>query len=128
MKNIPDYIKDLPGVRTGIFIFSVILSGILCSGFITEITINGKLEWSNFYKAITFWILSGYFIILYLYNRFFYRHENDTLKFLDENYCRAYIIAHCLPELVEKYNQELRAGKSPSDLIDIVEELKKMKK
>jgi hypothetical protein len=128
MKTVLNYIRDLPEVRTGIFILSVLLSGILCSGFITEITVNGKLEWFTFYKTTTFWLLCVYTILLYMYNRFIYLHEKNILKFLDDDYCKAYIINQCLPEITERYKKDIKDGKQLTELIDIRAELKKLKK
>ena len=128
MKTVLNYIRDLPEVRTGIFILSVLLSGILCSGFITEITVNGKLEWFTFYRTTTFWLLCVYTILLYMYNRFIYLHEKNILKFLDDDYCKAYIINQCLPEITERYKKDIKDGKQLTELIDIRAELKKLKK
>mgnify|MGYP001769527560 CR=1 FL=1 len=121
-------IGSSPEIKTIIFILSVLISGILCSGFITEITKDGKLDWTTFYKAVTFWLLIGYSFIIYLYNRFIYRFEKNILKYLDENYCKAYIVNACLPEITERYKQELRSGKKTSEMIDISKELKKLLK
>lgn len=128
MKKLLNYIKDLPEVRTAIFILSVLISGILCSGFITEITVNGKLNWASFYKTTTFWLICIYSILLYLYNRFLYLHEKNILKFLDDDYCKAYIINQCLPEITDRYKKEIKEGKNLSELIDIRAELSKLKK
>ncbi|GAB5554529.1 MAG: hypothetical protein Sapg2KO_41200 [Saprospiraceae bacterium] len=128
MNRLLNYIKDSPELKTMIFIGSVILSGVLCSGFITEITVDGKLEWKLFYKTTTFWIIIGYAFILYLYNRFLYNHEKNIMKFLDDDYCKAYIINQCLPEITERYKQDIKDGKEFTDLIDIRKELKKLKK
>lgn len=128
MKKFLDYIKERPEVRTAIFVISVVLSGVLCSGFITVITVEGHLKWSLFYKQPTFWILCVYSYILYLYNRFLYFHEKDILKFLDDDYCKAYIINQCLPEITERYKKDIKEGKNMSELIDIRQELKKLKK
>lgn len=111
VKKILSKIGSSPEIKTVVFILSVLISGILCSGFITEITKEGKLDWSIFYKTVTFWLLVCYSFIVYLYNRFIYRFEKNILKYLDENYCKAYIINACLPEMTERYKQELRSGK-----------------
>ena len=128
MNKLIKSIKGYPEVRTGIFVFSVLISGVLCSAFITEITQNGKLVWKDFYKAYTFWGLIIYSIIIYLYNRFIYRFEKNIMNFLDEDYCKAYIVQSCLPDLVEKYKEDLKSGKDSGELIDISKELKKLKK
>lgn len=118
-------ISKSPAIKTGIFIISVILSGVLCSAFITEITLENELHWSMFYTKITFWLIILYCIIVYLYNRFVYKLETDILNFLDDNYCLAYMRKECLPELVEKYKEDVRLGKKSKELIDIKKELEK---
>lgn len=117
-----------PEVKTIFFVFSVIISGVLCSAFVTEITIDGFLNWSLFYKATSFWIVLIYAILIYLYNRIVYKYEKNILKFLDDDYCVAYIRQQCLPELVDKYKKDLKLGKLPKDLIDIKKELNKFNK
>lgn len=121
-------IGSSPEIKTLIFILSVLISGILCSGFITEITKDGKLDWTAFYNAVTFWLLIGYSFVIYLYNRFIFKFEKNILKYLDENYCKAYIVNACLPEITERYKQDLRSGKKTSEMIDINKELKKLLK
>jgi magnesium-transporting ATPase (P-type) len=128
MQKIKEYILKTPEVKTLLFILSVVLSGVLCSAFITEITIEGKLVWMSFYKTTTFWIIIGYCLLLYLYNRFLYKFEKNILNYLDNDYCIAYIISECLPELVEKYKEDLKSGKNAEEFIDIKKELKKLKK
>ena len=128
MNKIKKSIKEYPEIRTGIFIFSVLISGILCSAFVTEISLHGKLIWKSFYKAYTFWGLILYSILIYLYNRFIYKFEKNMMNFLDDDYCRAYIVQSCLPELINKYKNDLKSGKEGGELIDISKELKKLKK
>ena len=128
MQKILQKIKDCPEIRTAIFFFSVILSGILSSSFVTEISQNGKLNWGDFYKQSSFWGILIYTFIIYFYNRFLYRHEKNIMKFLDEDYCKAYIVEACLPNIIIKYKQDLKSGKKSTEVIDISEELKKLKK
>lgn len=128
MDKIKKSITEYPEIRTGIFIFSVLISGILCSAFVSEISSNGVLIWKYFYKAYTFWGIVIYSIIIYLYNRFLYKYEKNIINFLDDNYCKAYIIQSCLPDLIEKYKADLKNGKESGELIDISKELKKLKK
>jgi len=128
MNRLKKSIKEYPELRTGIFIFSVIISGILCSAFVSEISLNGKLVWNDFYKAYTFWGLIIYSIIIYLYNKFIYQFEKNMMNFLDDDYCKAYIVQSCLPDLVTKYKEDLKSGKESGELIDISKELKKLRK
>lgn len=69
-----------------------------------------------------------YSIIIYLYNRFIYQFEKNILNFLDDDYCKAYTVQSCLPELIGKYKVDLKSGKESGELIDISKELKKLKK
>lgn len=128
MRKIVEHIAKTPEIKTIVFVLSVILSGILCSAFVTEITIIGILHWANFYRTGSFWIIMVYSIIIYFYNRFVYKYEKNMLNFLDDDYCLAYIRQQCLPELVVKYKADLKSGKMPKDIIDIKKELKKFGK
>jgi magnesium-transporting ATPase (P-type) len=128
MQKLKQLIKESPGLRTGIFFFSVIISGVLCSAFVGEITQNGKLIWKDFYQTISFWGIMIYVIIIYTYNRFLYIYEKNILRFLDDDYCKAYIVQACLPEIIEKYKEDIRGGKDVNEIIDISKELKKLKK
>ena len=128
MRKFIEHIAKTPEIKTIVFVLSVILSGILCSAFVTEITVNGKLQWITFYKAFSFWFILVYCIVIYLYNRFVYKYEKNMLNFLDDDYCLAYIRQQCLPELVVKYKSDLKSGKMPKDIIDIKKELKKFGK
>jgi len=128
MRKIIEYITKTPEMKTIIFVLSVILSGILCSAFVTEITINGVVTWKVFYKTNTFWFIILYCIVIYFYNKVVYKYEKNMLNFLDDDYCLAYIRQQCLPELVVKYKTDLKSGKLPKDVIDIKKELKKFEK
>ena len=128
MRKIIEYITKTPEMKTIIFVLSVILSGILCSAFVTEITINGVVTWKVFYKTNTFWFIILYCIVIYFYNKVVYKYEKNMLNFLDDDYCLAYIRQQCLPELVVKYKTDLKSGKLPKDVIDIKKELKKFGK
>jgi len=128
MRKIIEHIAKTPEIKTIVFVLSVILSGILCSAFVTEITINGKLHWIDFYKTGSFWVIIIYSVVIYFYNKIVYKYEKNMLNFLDDDYCLAYIRQQCLPELVVKYKTDLKSGKLPKDIIDIKKELKKFEK
>lgn len=48
-------------------------SGLICSATITDITVDGKLVWSNLKTSNEFWILIGFFVILVVYYYFMYQ-------------------------------------------------------
>ncbi len=117
-----------PLIKTIIFFFLVIFSGILCGTFLSEININGKLEWSIFYKTISFYIIIVYLILIFIYYRFIYKLEKNMLNFLDDDYCKAYIRSQCLPEIISKYKESIKYGKKPKDLVEYHKELEKILK
>jgi hypothetical protein len=39
-----------------------------------------------------------------------YKHEREIAKFLDNEYCVAYIRSQCLPEAAERYKELIRNG------------------
>lgn len=57
MNNTKQTWIESPFGRTIGFATSVLLSGVLASAFVTEITVQGQLEWSIFYTKKTFWAL-----------------------------------------------------------------------
>ena len=69
-----------------------------------------------------------YTVVVYFYNKLLYFHEKNVLKFLDDDYCLAYIRKECLPEIVNKYKEDIKSGKQPKEFIDIKKELRKLGK
>jgi hypothetical protein len=128
IEKVKRIIKDSPLIKTVIFFTSVFLSGILASGFVSEITESGKLKWINFYKTTSFYLIIIYLLILYMYNRFLFISETEQKKFLEKDYVQSYIVSECLPELAERYKRDLKDGKSQNELIDIQKEIKKLTK
>lgn len=98
-----------PLFKTLAFAFSVIISGVLCSAFVTEIT-GSELEWGGFYKTISFWLIILFLILVLIYNFKFYKDEKDIEKFYNEVYCSAYMKSELLPEMAEYYKREIKNG------------------
>ena len=117
-----------PGGKTFAFFMSVILSGIICGWFTTEISSSGTFKWKLFYKFPSFYALITYLLIIYLYNRYIYKKGKEMLNFLDDDYCKAYIRSQCMPELIEQYKKSIRQGDLPEGLNDIHKEIKRLLK
>jgi len=117
-----------PVGKTIIFVASVILSGILCSAFVTEITGQGKLRWTYFYKSYSFYAIIIYIIILYFYNKFIYVKEKDIMMFLDQDYCKAYIKSRSLPAMMTKYEEMINQGQTSNELVEIQSQLEDLMK
>ena len=128
MQKIKESILNSPGIKTIIFVLLVMLSGILCSAFVFEISTESGLIWNQFYTKKTFWMIVIYTVVVYFYNKLLYFHEKNVLKFLDDDYCLAYIRKECLPEIVNKYKEDIKSGKQPKEFIDIKKELRKLGK
>lgn len=112
--------------KTIVFVSSVIISGILCGTFVTEITVNGTLYWKKFNSTISFYLLVLYVVILYLYNRFIYVREKDIFNFLDEDYCKAYIRSRSLPAMMLRFESIIENGQNSSELIEIQNQLEEL--
>lgn len=113
-----------PLFKTLVGIFSIIVFSILSGAFITEITINGKLDWYLFYKTKSFYLLVVSCLFMYLYFKFQLSSEHSIEKFKDDEYCKAYMRQQCLPEMAKKANRLIKEGKGKSRLKDLMLDLK----
>ena len=64
--------------------------GIFSNFLVTEMTTNGRVEWSSFYHTVSFYLLLAFAIGTYLFHRYLYIHERDVMQFKDADYCVAY--------------------------------------
>ncbi|HDR7586555.1 MULTISPECIES: hypothetical protein [Bacillus] len=99
-----------PLIKTLIFAGSVVISGVLCSAFVTEITDNGIVRWGNFYKVKSFWLIAVFLIVVFIYNSRLYKEEKKIEKFYNEVYCSAFMKSELLPAIAEYYKQEIQKG------------------
>lgn len=110
-EKIAAFFLSKPLAKTVVFAVSVILSGILCSAFVAEITTPEGLQWRYFYQKWSFWLIILFLVIVFVYNVFIYRAEKSVEKFMDANYSRAYIIRSCMQDIVEKAKMEVNSTK-----------------
>ena len=83
-----------PALKTSASVGSTVITGVLCGTFVTEITVNGAIEWSLFHKSVSFYVLLAVAVVLYVYNKSVYRFEMDVMRFADTEYCMAYVRSH----------------------------------
>jgi hypothetical protein len=57
-----------------------------------------------------FYALIALGVILFLYNRSLYRRDVAIERFLDDDYCKAYMRSQCLPEAARRYKELIREG------------------
>jgi len=120
-------IVESPGWRT-LFAFIVpVVSGVLSGVFVSEITQDAQIVWAEFYKAKSFYGLLALSWLTYAYNKAIYVHEREVSRFLDTDYCTAYMRSKCLPEAADRYKKLIRSGDG-GELKQAMDELKKVLK
>jgi hypothetical protein len=118
---------ESPGLRTFFAGVLPIVAGVLSGVFTFEITTPSGIDWLLFYKAKSFYGLCVLCVVIYLYNRELYLYERDISRFLDADYCTAYMRSKCLPEAAERYRELIRSG-GVGELEQAMTELRKVLK
>jgi hypothetical protein len=103
-------VLESPGWKTFFSALIPIFVGVLSGTFVVEITVDGKLDWTLFAKSKSFYSLCALTFISYLYFKELYLYERQTERFLDADYCVAYMRSKCLPEAAERYKELIRGG------------------
>lgn len=128
--NLSEYkliVIESPAWKT-VFAFIVpLVAGVLSGIFVAEITNSEGIAWTDFYKAKSFYGLIVLGFCMYYYNKSVYLHERELSRFLDADYCTAYMRSKCLPEAAERYKQLIRSGDG-GELKQAMDELKKVLK
>lgn len=120
-------IIESPAWKT-VFAFVVpLVAGVLSGLFVAEMSTDGIILWGSFYKAKSFYGLIALALCMYFYNKAIYVHERELSRFLDADYCTAYMRSKCLPEAAERYKQLIRSGDG-GELKQAMDELKKVLK
>lgn len=115
-ETIGEYIVQSPLLRTLTFVLTTVLTGILCSAFVSEMTIeNGKIDYVHFYNAESFKYLVIVVEVYFIYNWLTYSLDADILKYSDERYVNAYITKKSLPDVVKQVSKKLEDGTLPID-------------
>lgn len=118
-------ILESPGFRTLFGAVIPTLSGVLSGTFVFEITTPAGLDWQACHKA---WSLYGLVVLCYLsywYYRELLKFEREVQRFLDDDYCIAYMRSRCLPEAAARYQELIRAGNG-GELKQAMDEIKKV--
>lgn len=116
-------IFESPLIKTIISVFNVLIAGILTGSFVTEIAVNGELQWRDFYKTTIFYLLLLFAVFLYIYQKFLFNYERSILNFMDDDYCKAYMRKEYLPELARKTNELIKSGQDSGAVRDILDDL-----
>lgn len=122
-----EHILQSPGVRTLLSAVAPIITGLLSGTFVLEITTTSGLAWLLFYKTFSFYALCAVCAVIYWYNRALYLYEREVHRFLEPDYCIAYMRSKCLPEAAERYKVLIRNGEG-GELKQAMDELRKILK
>ena len=123
-----DKVIESPGWKTFFAVVIPVIVGILSGTFIAEISSSGgELHWPAFYRAKSFYGLFVMVVLTYGYHRAVFLYEREVLRFLDDDYCRAYMRSKCLPEAAERYKTLIRSG-DKSELASAMKEFEKILK
>jgi hypothetical protein len=125
--NLKESFIESPSWRTFFSFIVPLIAGVVSGIFVSEITKNGLLDWSAFYKTKSFYGLVFLIFCIYHYNKAIYLYEKQVSQFLDADYCTAYVRSKCLPEAAERYKQLIRNG-GGGELKQAMDELKKVLK
>lgn len=125
--NVPDKFLESPGWKTFFAVVIPVIVGILSGTFVAEISNSGVLDWSAFYRAKSFYGLLVMVVLTYGYHRAVFLYEREVLRFLDDDYCRAYMRSKCLPEAAERYKTLIRSG-DKGELASAMKEFEKILK
>lgn len=124
---IPDKFLESPGWKTFFAVVIPAVVGVLSGTFVAEISNAGVLDWSATYHAKSFYGLLAVVFLSYVYFRAVYLYEREVLRFLDDDYCRAYMRSKCLPEAAERYKTLIRSGEK-GELVSAMREFEKILK
>lgn len=117
-------LNQSPLFRTIVGIVSLVVFGVLCGSFIFEITREGNLNWSYFYKAKSFYAILLSCFLVYLYYRFIFKDgEIKVNDFKDDDYCKAYMRREFLPELARKGRELIKSETDTKKIKKIIEDL-----
>lgn len=104
-----------------------LLAGIFSGTFVTEITTINGLDWQLAKSSRSTYVLIFLAFIIYKYHRLLLIREKEVSRFLDNDYCVAYMRSQCLPEAAEQFKRKIRDGQG-GELIQAMDEFKKVLK
>ena len=116
---------DSPASKTVFAFVLPILCGVLSGTLVMEITRSNVIDWTLLKTAKSAYGLLLLILVIYKYNRAIYRREKEIARFLDNDYCVAYMRSQCLPQAAERFKRLIRDGQG-GELKQAMDELKKV--
>lgn len=115
-------IHQSPLLRTLVDVFSLLVFSILSGWFMIEITENGQIMWSMFYKSTSFYLMILSSFLMYFYLRLKFDDIESTERYKDKDYCLAFMRKHNLPAIVKRQSDIVKNGKT-GELKNLISEL-----
>ncbi len=112
------------GLLPAVIDFSLIIAAVLTGAFVFEITVEGVLRWDLFFKTASFYLLTAFAVCTYLYYRFIHTEDDSSVvRFMDDEYCKAYMRKECLPALTKTVNKLIKSGESTAGMMSTLRDL-----
>lgn len=121
------YVLESPFWKTFISVILPILTAFFSGTLVVEITSGTGLNWKDILRAKSFYVLILLILFIYIYNRAVYLKDKETMRFLDNDYCVAYMRSQCLPEAAKRFKELIRDGQG-GEFKQAMDELKKVLK
>lgn len=118
-----EYFLNSPKLKLVVVLILTILIGVLSSVFVTEITHDGKIEWSRTTTVLSFWLLFLVSIFWIGLQVAYLNHEQNILRFSDDQHCLAYIRKTKL----DGYATQIKNDPSSVNLMDVGALMKELK-
>ena len=109
-KRVRELLLESPAWRTMVSVGTTIAAGVLAGTFVYELGTPAGLAWKSYYRTASFYGLLVVALVTYFFNRAVYIHERDVSRFMDDQYCIAYMRSKLLPEAADKYREQIRNG------------------
>ena len=120
-----DPLIESPLWRTFISVITTVAASVLTGTFVYELSTETGLAWSTFYKIKSFYGLIFVTAILYWHSRALYVREKKLERFMDDEYCIAYMRSKCLPEAADRFKALIREG-TGGELAQAMDEVRRI--
>lgn len=123
MTNAIKKLAQSPELRLFTTSASTILSGVLASAYVADITIEGHLNWSSTWTSQPFHLLLGFVLLWFAMQLVFLDHDRSTSRFADDEHCLAFVRQMQL----EGYAAQIKEDPTKAGTMDIPTLIKQLK-
>lgn len=109
-----EYIANSPRLRLVATLLLTVAIGVLSSVLASQIMPGGVLDWALLPKVSSFWVLMLVSVLWVFMNVSFMSHDENIMKFADDQHCLAYIRKAKL----EGLSKHIRENPDQASLVD----------